>query len=219
MEPKKKLKQLHWIKVHERKVANTIWEKMRDEDVQLPFDEIEELFQTKAVAKVGAKAGDAGGAGAEEEGEELPGGGRKKKVVILLSANRSQTIGVLLSHLKIPHEDFRRAIMSLDTRTLQPNFVVQVTGSMCVYVRAWEALSFCLCLGGGSGVSCCLCLKYRHHPCVRECVCVCVCVCDKQELSYIPGLCLSPRIILHTLIVSESIFTPLFSASGSVAAH
>jgi hypothetical protein len=125
MEPKKKLKQLHWIKVHERKVANTIWEKMRDEDLTLPFDEIEDLFQTKAVAKVGAKAGDAGG-NAEEEGEELPGGGRKKKVVILLSANRSQTIGVLLSHLKIPHEDFRRAIMSLDTRTLQPNFVVQV---------------------------------------------------------------------------------------------
>ena len=56
----------------------------------------------------------------------LQGGPRKKRVVILLSANRSQTIGVLLSHLKMPHEDFRRAITSLDTRTLQPNFVVQL---------------------------------------------------------------------------------------------
>jgi len=28
-------------------------------------------------------------------------GQRKKRVVILLSANRSQTIGVLLSHLKV----------------------------------------------------------------------------------------------------------------------
>ncbi len=54
------------------------------------------------------------------------GGPRKKRVVILLSANRSQTIGVLLSHLKMPHEDFRRAITSLDTRTLQPNFVIQL---------------------------------------------------------------------------------------------
>jgi hypothetical protein len=32
---------------------------------------------------------------------------------------RPQTIGVLLSHLKIPHEDFRKAIMALDTRALQ----------------------------------------------------------------------------------------------------
>jgi hypothetical protein len=54
------------------------------------------------------------------------GGKRKKKLVILLSANRSQTIGVLLSHLKMPHEDFKRAITSLDARTLQPNFVVQL---------------------------------------------------------------------------------------------
>ena len=30
-----------------------------------------------------------------------PNGQRKKRVVILLSANRSQTIGVLLSHLKV----------------------------------------------------------------------------------------------------------------------
>jgi len=58
--------------------------------------------------------------------ENVQGGPRKKRVVILLSANRSQTIGVLLSHLKMPHEDFRRAITALDTRTLQPNFVVQL---------------------------------------------------------------------------------------------
>jgi hypothetical protein len=58
--------------------------------------------------------------------EDVQGGPRKKRVVILLSANRSQTIGVLLSHLKMPHEDFRRAITALDTRTLQPNFVVQL---------------------------------------------------------------------------------------------
>ena len=58
--------------------------------------------------------------------QAMQGGPRKKRVVILLSANRSQTIGVLLSHLKMPHEDFRRAIKSLDTRTLQPRFLVQL---------------------------------------------------------------------------------------------
>jgi len=95
----------------------------RDEEVKLDTEEIEELFATKAVKAIG---GEGANRGEGEEDDAVGTGPRKKKVVILLSANRSQTIGVLLSHLKIPHEDFRRAIMGLDTRTLQPNFVVQL---------------------------------------------------------------------------------------------
>jgi len=122
-QPVKKLKQVHWIKVNERKVKDTIWESMKDEEVKIDKDELENLFAAKTLAKE-ATTDEA------QEGDDAalgqPGGLRKKRVVILLSANRSQTIGVLLSHLKIPHEEFRRAIMALDTRTLQPNFVVQL---------------------------------------------------------------------------------------------
>jgi hypothetical protein len=52
MEPKNRLKQLHWIKINERKVASTIWEKMRDEDLDIEFEVIEDLFAAKVVAKV-----------------------------------------------------------------------------------------------------------------------------------------------------------------------
>lgn len=120
-EPKVKLKQLHWIKVADRKVPGTIWEKIKDEEVPLPLDEIEEIFAAKQVKDIKKAAEEA-----EEEGEEGEGGTRKKKVVILLSANRSQTIGVLLSHLKMPHDEFRKAITSLDVTKLQPNFVSQL---------------------------------------------------------------------------------------------
>ena len=95
-EPGKRLKQLHWIKVNERKVKTTIWEKMQDDQVQLRREEIENLFE----AKVSAKNLDKGDKDGGDELETLSFGPRKKRVVVLLSANRSQTIGVLLSHLK-----------------------------------------------------------------------------------------------------------------------
>jgi len=54
MEPSKRMKQLHWIKVSERKVASTIWETMRDEDMDIEKDTIEDLFAAKVAAKVTA---------------------------------------------------------------------------------------------------------------------------------------------------------------------
>ena len=121
-EPKCKLKQVHWVKVNDRKLKGTIWEKMQDESVNIDKNEIEALFAMKESGKIAIKAGKE----TNEDEEVGPNGQRKKRVVILLSANRSQTIGVLLSHLKVPHEEFRKAIMTLDTRTLQPNFVIQL---------------------------------------------------------------------------------------------
>jgi hypothetical protein len=98
-EPKVKLKQVHWVKVNDRKIKDTVWEKMKDDEVDIDKDEIELLFAMKESGKAGVK--DPSGAG--EVGDDLvgPNGQRKKRVVILLSANRSQTIGVLLSHLKV----------------------------------------------------------------------------------------------------------------------
>jgi hypothetical protein len=98
-EPKVKLKQVHWVKVNDRKIKDTVWEKMKDDEVDIDKDEIEILFAMKESGKPGVK--DPSGAG--EGGDDLvgPNGQRKKRVVILLSANRSQTIGVLLSHLKV----------------------------------------------------------------------------------------------------------------------
>ena len=104
-------------------------------------EEIEELFATKAVKAIG---GEGANRGEGEEDDAVGTGPRKKKVVILLSANRSQTIGVLLSHLKIPHEDFRRAIMGLDTRTLQPNFVVQLMKLLPTDQEVTFPLPFCV---------------------------------------------------------------------------
>ena len=94
-----KLKQVHWVKVNDRKIKDTVWEKMKDDEVDIDKDEIEILFAMKESGKPGVK--DPSGAG--EGGDDLvgPNGQRKKRVVILLSANRSQTIGVLLSHLKV----------------------------------------------------------------------------------------------------------------------
>ena len=46
-EPKVKLKQVHWVKINERKLKDTIWEKMKDEEVNLDKDEIEKLFAMK----------------------------------------------------------------------------------------------------------------------------------------------------------------------------
>ena len=99
-EPKCKLKQVHWVKVNERKLKDTIWEKMKDEEVDIDKDELEKLFAMRETGKGGLDKKDPSGA---DEGDDLvgPNGQRKKRVVILLSANRSQTIGVLLSHLKV----------------------------------------------------------------------------------------------------------------------
>ena len=91
MEPSKRLKQLHWIKINDRKVKDTIWESMRDEECTLENDVIEDMFAAKVVASVLPSSNDN-----DDSLEEGGGGKRKKKVVILLSANRSQTIGVLL---------------------------------------------------------------------------------------------------------------------------
>lgn len=57
-EPSKRLKQLHWIKVAERKVATTIWEAMRDEELDIEKDIIEDLFAAKVTAKVIASSND-----------------------------------------------------------------------------------------------------------------------------------------------------------------
>jgi hypothetical protein len=46
-EPKVKLKQVHWVKINERKLKDTIWETMKDEEVDLDKDEIEKLFAMK----------------------------------------------------------------------------------------------------------------------------------------------------------------------------
>jgi hypothetical protein len=122
-QPSRRLKQLHWIKVNERKVKTTIWETMEDESVMIRKEEIEQLFEAKVSAAKGSEKGEKG---ADDEHTTLSFGPRKKRVVVLLSANRSQTIGVLLSHLKISNEEFKHAIMQLDTKALNPNFVVQL---------------------------------------------------------------------------------------------
>jgi hypothetical protein len=95
---------------------------MQDETVKIRREEIEDLFEVK----VSSKSVEKGEKDTEGEQAGISFGPRKKRVVVLLSANRSQTIGVLLSHLKIPHEEFKHAIMQLDTKALNPNFVIQL---------------------------------------------------------------------------------------------
>eukprot|EP00960_Hanusia_phi_P016471 485427-Hanusia_phi.AAC.1 len=93
---------------------------MKDEDIALELEQVETLFGVKVIAKDVQKVLSVTSQLLEDDLDPSNNAGpRRKKAVILLSANRSQTIGVLLSHLKIPHDDFRKAIMSLDTRTLQ----------------------------------------------------------------------------------------------------
>jgi len=67
---------------------------MKDEEIGLEIEQVETLFGVKVVAKDLHKDDDLDSSNNA--------GPRRKKAVILLSANRSQTIGVLLSHLKIP---------------------------------------------------------------------------------------------------------------------
>ncbi len=88
--------------------------------VKLAKDELEALFE----AKVFAKGADKDGEGADGEADDGTGGGpgggpRKKRVVVLLSANRSQTIGVLLSHLKAPAPARTRTLAPLALRVMR----------------------------------------------------------------------------------------------------
>ena len=70
-EPKAKLKQVHWVKVNERKIKDTIWEKMKDELVNIDKDEIERLFAMKE-GKSGVRGSVAGGGRAHSQCMRAP---------------------------------------------------------------------------------------------------------------------------------------------------
>ena len=44
-EPKVKLKQVHWVKVNDRKIKDTVWEKMKDDEVDIDVPPARLLLQ------------------------------------------------------------------------------------------------------------------------------------------------------------------------------
>jgi hypothetical protein len=46
----------------------------------------------------------------------------------------------------VPHEEFKRAILTLDTRTLQPNFVIQLMRLLPTdqEVRCYDDVTLCM---------------------------------------------------------------------------
>ena len=77
-EPGKRLKQLHWIKVNERTFKTTIWKMMKDDQVQLRRQEMEQLCEAKISAKNLNKGDKEGG----DELETVSFGPRRKRRVM-----------------------------------------------------------------------------------------------------------------------------------------
>lgn len=108
-----KLKPLVWQKVPKNRLKGTIWQTVKDGAVEAPsFDraQFEILFLAKPPCKpaVLSRAGSSAGGVA---------------AAVLLDPKRANNLAIILSRLRLPNEEIRRAVVHLDAEVLSPEAV------------------------------------------------------------------------------------------------
>jgi hypothetical protein len=80
------MKLFQWTKIPAKKVRETVWGSLPDDDIKFDYKEIENLFAAKVIEK---KEGNE----KEESGKDAQSGAKKPGSVTVIDAKRAQNIG------------------------------------------------------------------------------------------------------------------------------
>eukprot|EP01084_Bolivina_argentea_P073631 133608_1 len=106
--PNKKMKALHWRKIVQPEIKNTIWDGIDDTEINIDTEEFESMFQRNIIRKTRDKFG--------KDLEEIH----------LIDGKRSHNVDVGLSTLKLSHQQIKNAILLMDEKVLDLNKVIEL---------------------------------------------------------------------------------------------
>lgn len=99
--PNQKMRNFNWVMINARKINNTIWEGIDDEQVKLDLPALEEYFAQRNPTKK-----------AETENVEEK---KKKQLITVLDMKRSQNVSIMLSRLAgMDFSQIKKAIENMD---------------------------------------------------------------------------------------------------------
>ena len=109
---RKKVKMLHWEKLQGVSIGGTVWEKAGSDELALNLEILDEMFaieEAKAKAKAAAK---------------------KQTSVTLIDQKRSLNISIQLAGLKIPFDNIKAALLSMDEEVLRTEQLEVIASSL-----------------------------------------------------------------------------------------
>lgn len=86
------MKLFQWTKIPAKKVQETVWGSLEDEDIKFDYKEIENMFAAKVVQA--KSASEPGSVGEEAKQEEAKDQKKKPGSVTVIDAKRAQNIGM-----------------------------------------------------------------------------------------------------------------------------
>ncbi|KAE8252202.1 hypothetical protein A4X03_0g6231, partial [Tilletia caries] len=98
----KKRRPLFWNKLPANSVRNTVWSELSPAVLDIPLDEIDELF---AIVNVPARS----------RMSDVP---VMKAPKSLIDLNRAQNIAIILTRIKLPYPEIRKALLTMDEEVL-----------------------------------------------------------------------------------------------------
>ncbi len=123
--PSVKMRLLQWTKIPAKKVRETVWGTLEDEDIKFDYKEIESMFAAKVIEK------GKGEGGASEDGSKEDKDAKKKPgSVTIIEAKRAQNIAIALAQFKCTFEELRDGIINM-----RPD-ILTVEGTQALYVSA-----------------------------------------------------------------------------------
>ena len=117
----KPMKPLQWTKLPNPKIKSTVWKDIDDEKVRpyLNWTDFEDLFENQVKDK-----------------KKIQDVDDKPKELKLIESKKSQNLNILLKNIKLPIQDIKKAIFSVNTAVLS----VEVIGQLLKFVPAKEEL-------------------------------------------------------------------------------
>ncbi|XP_028395441.1 delphilin-like isoform X2 [Dendronephthya gigantea] len=108
--PKMQLKRVNWEKLGIAGLENTVWGQLGRND---PLDELEDFVELEQQFSSAKRA-------------KAPATSKKQEKIEILEPRKQYNIAILLGHLKLPHEEIKRAVLSMDETTLSEAHVKQL---------------------------------------------------------------------------------------------
>jgi len=112
IKPKQKMKKLHWQKVEDRAVKESIWFSVADDDVKFDVEDFEATFCQKETK--------------EKKEVEVKEAKKKVDVVKLVDEKRSYNADITLARFRMTHAFIRDAILAMDETVLDQDKLNQL---------------------------------------------------------------------------------------------